>query len=807
MNASLRWLNDFLGREASADEVRDILTARAATVESVVPVRADLAEIVIGRVVEAGRHPDAEKLWLTKVDAGAGELLQVVCGAPHVEVGTSYPFAPVGATLPGGVTIEKKKIRGQLSNGMLCSARELGLGSDHTGILALQTDAAPGTRFLDATNAGDVRFEIDVLPNRPDLLSHEGLAREVAAALGTELRPWTLPAASGALVDRNEVPAPAAVEREGTTDGVRVRIDDVGGCPRYVGTVIRGVTIGPSPSWLAERLEAAGVRSINNVVDVTNFMLHGFGQPMHAFDLARLGGAVVIRSSAAAERLHTLDGVDRALPPGTTVIAGAEHAQAIAGVIGGAGSEVTEATTDIFLETALFDPRRVRATRRALGVSTDASYRFERHVDPEQVAARASVAAGLIVALAGGRVSEPGVDVRARAEESPELTLRPDRVARVLGERIGVAEISRLLATVGFEATAAEESGALRVVVPSWRSDARDEIDLIEEVARLHGYDSFSSELRSFRPTTVPDDPMVALEQRLRQALVGAGLLEARPMPFVAAASDERLRLRNPLAENEAYLRESLLHGLARAAEHNLSHMARSVRLFEIGTVFRASDEPRPLERRHVGVLLMGHSEPQHFTNASPRPFDPWDMRWIAELVANTVFPASDIRFNISDSGDEKRAPVSRNLWKIELGGQPVGTVSLLDLDAPVWASPAYALELDITNAEGTARHVEYRPLPVTPAAEIDLALLVPEAVTAEEVRTVIVDQAGDVLESAVLFDEFRGPGLDAGTRSLAWRLTFRHPDRTLRDREIEARKEKLISALARELGVRARTG
>ena len=811
MNASLRWLNDFLGRDASAEEVRDVLTARAATVEAVTPVRADLAEIVIGRVVEAGRHPDAEKLWLTRVDAGGGELLQVVCGAPHVEVGTSYPFAPVGATLPGGVTIEKKKIRGQLSSGMLCSARELRLGSDHTGILALQTDAAPGTPFLDATDVGDVRFEIDVLPNRPDLLSHEGLARELAAALGTELRTWVMPGAPDSRVDQpgNSVPAVRAVEREGTTDGVRVRIEDVDGCPRYVGTVIRGVTIGPSPAWLVERLEGAGVRSINNVVDVTNFMLHGFGQPMHAFDLVRLGGEVVIRSSAAGERLETLDGVDRALPAGTTVIAGARRAEAIAGVIGGAGSEVTEATTDIFLETAVFNPRRVRATRRALGVSTDASYRFERHVDPDQVAARASMAAGMIAALAGGRVVEAGVDVRAGTEERTVVALRPARVTRVLGEDISPAEMIRLLGTVGFDVghDSTGGSGALRVAVPSWRSDARAEIDLIEEVARLHGYDSLSSEVRPFRPTTVPDDPMVGVERRIRTVLAGAGLLEARPMPFVSVASDEKLRLRNPLTENEAYLRESLLEGLARAAEHNLSHMARSVRLFEIGTVFRASADPRPTERMHVGVLLMGHAEPPHFTNPSPRPFDPWDIKWIAELVANTVFQSRDIRFNISESEASSVARVSRNLWKIELAGEPLGTISLLTLDAPVWASPAYALELDITNAGAVQASVEYRSLPVTPAAEMDLALLVPEGVTAEDVGKVLRSQAGDVLESVVLFDEFRGPELEPGMRSLAWRLTFRHPDRTLRDREIEARKEKLISALARELGVRARTG
>jgi phenylalanyl-tRNA synthetase beta chain len=589
---------------------------------------------------------------------------------------------------------------------------------------------------------------------------------------------------------------------------VRVRINDVDGCPRYVGTVIRGVTIGPSPAWLTERLEGAGVRSINNVVDVTNFMLHGFGQPMHAFDLARLGGQVVIRSSVPGERLETLDGVDRALPPGTTVIAGAERGQAIAGVIGGAGSEVTAETRDIFLETALFNPRRVRATRRALGVSTDASYRFERHVDPEQVAARASVAAGLIIAFAGGRVTEAGVDVQAGSQNRSMVALRPSRLSRVLGEEVSSGEITRLLATVGFEvAEGATGSAALSVTVPSWRSDALAEIDLIEEVARLHGYDAFSSELRPFRPTTVPDDPMVAVERRVRTALVGAGLMETRPMPFAPMASDERLRLRNPLAENEAYLRESLLESLARAAEHNLSHMAKSVRLFEIGTVFRASRTPRPEEKTHVGVLLMGYAEPPHFTNPAPRTMDPWDIKWTAELVANAAYQTRDIRFNISETEASEPARVARSLWKLELGGWSVGAISLLNLDAPVWASPAYALELDITNAAGDSAAVEYTQLPATPAAEIDLALLVPDSVSAADVERVLRSQAGDVLEGAILFDEFRGLGLDPGVRSLAWRLTFRHPDRTLRDREIEARKEKLISAVARELGVRARTG
>jgi phenylalanyl-tRNA synthetase beta chain len=804
VNASLLWLHDFLDVALSADEVRDILTARAATVEGVVPVRADLEEVIIGRVVHAERHPDAEKLWLTRVDAGTGELLQVVCGAPNVEVGRAYPFAPVGATLPGGVTIEKRKIRGQLSNGMLCSARELGLGADHTGILALDTPALPGTRFLSAVSVGDVRFEIDVLPNRPDLLSHEGLARELAAARGSALRRWDVPPGSNGS-PAAEVPAPRRVTRDGNTDGVRVSVEDVDGCPRYIGTVIRGVRVGPSPQWLVQRLEGAGVRSINNVVDATNFMLHGFGQPMHAFDLDRLGGAVVVREARPDERIVTLDGIERTLTPGMTVIAGAERAEAIAGVIGGEGSEVAEATTDILLETAVFNPRRVRATRQALGVSTDASYRFERHVDEEQVAVRAVLAARLITALAGGRVIEPGVDVHPTPAVRRAVHIRPARAELVLGERIGADEAAALLRTVGFDVSGGSER--LQAEVPGWRNDVTVEIDLIEEVARLRGYDSFASEVRPFRPTTVPDDPMVAVERRVREALVGYGLFETRPMPFSSRASDERLRLRNPLAENEAYLRRSLLESLAHRAEHNLAHMARSVRLFEVGTVFQAGTGARPREQTHVAALVMGHAEPPHFTNAQPRAFDPWDIKWIAEVIAKAAFGATDIMFHISESGSTM-AGGDRELWKVEAAGRSIGRVALVALDAPVWASPAYGFEIDLSGAADVEKSErEYVPLPATPPAEIDIALIVPDDVSASRVEEAILRHGGEILESAMLFDEFRGAGVEPGARSLAWRLTFRHPDRTLRDREVEARKDKLLTELRSELGVRPRTG
>ena len=341
MNASHAWLQAMLTVPLSAERMRDLITARCCTVDDLVRLRADLRDVVIGRVVEAARHPDSDHLWVTRVDAGGAELLDVVCGAPNVQAGRKYPFAPAGTTLPGGLKLEKRKIRGAVSNGMLCSARELQLGTDHEGILELDTDAAPGTPLLDAIPLGDTQLVIDVTPNRPDLLSHAGLARELAAAAGGAVR---LPAIPGA----PRVQAPAAIRsareaRAGSGDAaVGVRLDDVEGCPRYMGVVMRDVAVGPSPAWLAERLVAIGSRSINNVVDVTNYVLHELGQPVHAFDVAKLAGPdIIVRRARPGERITTLDGAQRTLDDTMTVIADRERAQAVAGVMGGADSEVS----------------------------------------------------------------------------------------------------------------------------------------------------------------------------------------------------------------------------------------------------------------------------------------------------------------------------------------------------------------------------------------------------------------------------------------------------------------------------------
>ena len=809
MNVSYEWLRAFVPIDATPSQLRDLLTAHTAQVEGLVPVRSDLEPIVVARVVEAARHPDSDHLWVTKVDAGGGGLLEVICGAPNVTAGALYPFASVGTTMPNGMKIERRKIRGIVSNGMLCSARELGLGEDHEGILELSVKAAPGTPFLSAQLVGDVRMELDVGANRPDLLSHLGIAREITAITGKK---WHLPEIPGLGA---EIPKARRADGKGTTAGLEVRVDADTKTRRYMGAVIRGVEIAPSPEWLVRRLDAVGVRSINNVVDATNYVLHEVGQPVHAFDLKKIAGAVVVRRALPNEKVTTLDGVSRTLPPGSVVIADGSGAQAVAGVMGGTDSEVTNQTRDLFVEVASFDPKLTRVARRALGLSTDASYRFERGVDSELAPMAMDRVVRMIAGLAGGSLADAPVDVIGPMPRMPEVTLRAKRVTQVLGADVPIEKARGYLEGAGFAINAKSER-ELRVTVPSWRVDVTGEIDLVEEVARFHGYDRFPVEIRPFRPTSTFDDPLWTVADRLRDALVGLGIYEVRPMPFVHATEETHVRVGNPLSENEAYLRQSLLETLARRAEYNLSHRVGDVRIFEIGSAFARGKSAMPREQTRVGVLLMGRRRPPHFTEPQPPAFDEWDAKAVAEVAASAVSRGQRIEL-VPGSGGHV-------LWQVDVDGKKVGNVVRVELDAPVWAAPAFGIELILGDVEteppadrGKHSYIEggrparplaagYRALPTMPPAEIDLALLVPRGTNATDVERVIRSAAGELLERLDLFDQYTGAGVDSDHRSLAWRLTFRHPDRTLRDKEIEGRRNKILSALEQELHVRQRS-
>ena len=803
MNASYEWLRTFVPFKLTPTELRDLLTSRCATVDDLVSLREDLHDIVIARVVEAVRHPNSDHLWLTKVDAGTGTVVDVVCGAANVTVDALYPFAPVGAVLPGGMKIEKRKIRGETSEGMLCSAKELGLGQDEEGIMALTVVAEPGTKFLDAMPIGDTRLVIDVLPNRPDLLSHEGLAREIAAATGGTVTRPEITDEKPFVIRTHTVKATS-----GRVGDVTVRLEDADGCLRYAGAVITGLKVAPSPTWLARRIEAAGSRSINNVVDVTNYMLLGFGQPMHAFDLDKIArSTVVVRKTRGEELIKTLDGVDRTLPPGAVVIGDAERAQAIAGIIGGSGSEVSDETTEIFLEVAAFNPARIRATRRALGISTDASYRFERGVDVDAIPGLVDYAVRLILSVAGGIPQGSPIDLYPLPKRPLPISLRLARVARLLGEPVETGEVERNLRSVGFR-IAPEAKDVLKISPPSWRHDVKGEVDLAEEIARLRGYDTFSSELRPFRASAVPDSPLVPVIRRVRDALVATGLLEVRPMPFVAEGKGATVRVTNPLAEDEAFLRGDLLTTLVARAEHNLARMQGNVRLFEVGTAFFVGESPAnlpgpkkaalPREEVHVAALVMGQRAPTHFTRAVQPSYDEWDIKYVAETTAAAAFPGAAVKL-VPGSGEI--------LWDISVDGKTVGSARRLKLDAPVWARPAFGLEINLEAIEQTAvRNKAYRPIPLTPRVQVDLALVAATTVTAAQIDEVIRREAGELLESLTLFDEFIGQGIPEGSRSLAWALTFRHPERTLKDKEVQGRTETIVKALEGELGVRQRT-
>ena len=785
MKASLRWLSDLLGTPLEAGETRARLTMLGALVEGVEPLHQDLARVVVAEVLEVARHPNADRLSLCKVNAG-GPVLSVVCGATNVAAGKRYPFAAVGTTLPGGLVLERRKIRGEYSEGMLCSARELRLGEDQEGILELETDAAPGTPLLQVLPLADTRLEIDVTPNRPDLLCHAGLARDLGASL---TKPVRLPAFLDAAAPR----APRAVRAggaSGETGGVRVSIEDLEGCARFTAAVVRGVRIAPSPPWLRMRLEAAGSRSINNVVDATNHILLEVGQPMHAYDLAKLAGpALVARKARSGEALTTLDGLGRTLTPAMTVIADAKEAQGVGGVMGGAASEVSAGTTDIVLEAAYFDPRRIRATRRALGMSTEASYRFERGMDRDALPANLARALELIVAVAGGTVDGTPVDVYPAPTPPATIFLRDARVGLLLGVEIPRTEIERVLTALGCVVSPKEDRVAVQV--PGGRPDLTREVDLIEEVARIVGYDRFPDELRPQRLGGVPDAPSEQQAARLRRTLTGLGLHEALTVPLGPCADEDCVEIQNPLSQEEAFLRPALLPGLVRRVEHNWRMQQRDVRLFEIGHVFHKSAEQLPREEAHVAGVVSGAQRPSHWSEPKPPDTDLFDAKALLDAAVAQGRP--DARIVVQ--GD--------HLVAKDAAGQQVGWAGELSADRPAWGARVFGFEL----ALGTTLREPLRihPLPAWPAVEQDVALVLPDALAAAEVEASLKAGAGALLESLRAFDEYRGAPLAAGQRSVAWRLVFRAADRTLRDKEVEMALTRALAEVERRHGVRRR--
>ena len=802
MKVSYRWIRDVApGIGLTPAQAMERLALRGAPVEEVVDLAEGLADVVIGRVLEARPHPNADRLTLCRVMGPEGEV-PVVCGAPVVVEGACYPFAPVGAVLPGGFRIGKRKIRGHYSQGMLCSERELELGEDHAGIMLLDGEYEPGAPFAPAVGLDDIRFDVEVTPNRGDLLSHVGIARELHPEGQGGI---TLPAFPG------ESPTLTASFARGTNEsssaGVHIRIEDPELCSRYLGAVIRGAKVGPSPRWLADRLRAAGARPINNVVDATNYVMLELGQPLHAFDLARLTDAtIVVGRVRPGESLVTLDGEDRPLTPDMLMIRDAELPVAVAGVMGGRDSEVSAESVGILLECALFEPRQVRATRRALGMSTDSSYRFERGVDPVAMETALTRAASLIVAVAGGALEGEVIDVHPGPWKPPVVSLRPSRVRHLLGVEFTPDEIAALLTPLGYTVTD-RGADALEVVVPGHRGyDTLREVDLIEEVARTHGYDAFPEVMSPARPGIVPDHPLFQLEDTLRALLAADGISEAQT-PALGPARHGDVPLQNPMSRDEGYLRRDRLPGLLTHVERNMARGVRDVRLFEIGTAFAPVPGEAPAESSRVVVVLTGRRTPPHWS-APGDSFDVYDMARVLEMVAAEAYPGARV---VPAEGGVAEAPYlpGRGYVLMSGSGEVVGRGGEVEpgaMDLPPWAGAVVGGEVVLPASPAPKPEVTARDLPDQPAVQRDLAFLVPADTAVGKVVGAARKGAGKLLEAVEVFDLYEGDDLPSSMRSVALRLRFRARGRTLTDKEVDKACRRVLRRVKEETGVEARS-
>lgn len=797
MNVTLKWLKNYIDFEFSASELADRLTMLGIEVESVKQPGAELEGVVVGSVNAIKPHPNADKLVLCQVDIGETEELQIVCGAPNVREGMHAPVATIGTTLPIGLTIKRAKLRGETSQGMLCSEKELALSEDAAGLMELSTDIPISTPLATALGLDDTVFELEITPNRPDCLSLIGVAREIRAETGNPLK---LPK-----IDFSE----DATDVQEVTS-VTIEAPDL--CPRYAARVIRGVKIGQSPAWLQQRLESVGIGVINNIVDITNFVLMEYGQPLHAFDYHKLAeNRIVVRRAGAGETLTTLDEMDRKLTPDMLVIADAEKPVALAGVMGGYDSEITEATCDVLLESAYFNPSSIRATAKAFGMSTEASYRFERGADPGIVLAVLDRAAQLITELAGGTICKGIVDVYPGKQPLTEIQLRPERVNFVLGTEIESTTMEEILTRLGFDV---ETSGRVyRVTVPTFRSDITREIDLIEEIARVYGYDNI--------PTTLPkgDIPVPALDRkvevrrRIKQFLLAAGMMEAVNYSFsdpnsfdkIRFAADNPLRnaspLQNPLSPEMSVLRTTLLPGLLDNAQRNHNHQIDTIALFEIGSVFIRNGGQQEPER--VSGVLAGQVGDGVSSNPYRQP-DFYDIKGIVEGGLE-VCGISDYTLQKTD------APTfhpGRNA-AVLFGGRQIGIFGeahpevLENYDLPY---KAYLFELDmeaLTDAAIFAKRFE--PISVYPKVERDLAIVVDKETLSDMPTELIYKTGGEWVESVRLFDVYEGEQVPEGKKSLAYAITYLSASETLTDKAVNALHDKIVKRLNQELGAKLR--
>lgn len=804
MHVSYSWLKEYVKPKISAEELAEKLTMAGLAVEAVRPLVPGLDQIIVGRILEILPHPNSNRLFLCQVNIGT-KVIQVVSGAPNLRVGINAPVALPDTILPTGQQVTGRSFRGERSEGLLCSGLELGTNEwgfgDDQGVLVLDPQVSPGARLDEVLGLNDEILDLDLTPNRGDCLAIINIAREVSALTGAEL-----------YLPQIEVKE----KSERTEDLIQVEIRDPSLCRRYAARIVRNVKIAPSPEWLQYRLRAAGVRPINNIVDVTNYVMLEMGQPLHAFDYDRFHQArIIVRRARPGDQFVSLDGVTRTLNEEMLVIADAQEPVALAGIMGGLASEVTEKTRNILLEAAYFDPLNIRKTSKLLGMRTESSLRFEKGVSLDGVVHALNRAAQLIGHIGAGEITAGVVDEYVRPAASLVTRLRISRVNKVLGTNLNRAEVREILTRLGFVCELCGTESLL-VNIPPYRVDLGEEIDLIEEVARLYGYDRIPATM----PVGVLSQGICPQHQILKdlttEIMVSCGLDEVITFSFISLNSFDKLQipkgsrvrqvvcLQNPLREEQGVLRTLLLPGLVETIVYNYNHKSTNVGLFELGVVFEpAGGEALPNEKLHLGVVTCGEDERGWQEPPLPRDF------YYIKGIVEELFDSLGIKNYTFQPWQDFLTLHPGRAARILITEDKVGLIGELHPDVREnFEIPrrVFVCELDLTLVFPHANLKRtFLPLPRYPGVERDLALLVPLEVPAARVTEVILATGGTLLKRCRLFDVYQGPQVPEGYRSLAYSVFFQSPVRTLTDEEVSLIHSQILRALEEHVGVRLR--
>jgi len=783
MKFSVNWLREFVELPPSVEALADLLTLAGIEIEGIEKRGANFDHVVVAQITASSQHPNADRLSVCQVDDGSGQTRQIVCGAKNYKVGDKVPLALPGAVLTNELKIKPSKLRGVESQGMLCSPSELGLSQESDGLLILSPEAKIGQPIA-SLFPDDTILDVEITPNRGDLLSHFGLAREIGALVG-----------STRCDDRGRRSAPSLPMKP---EGIQISAPQE--CPFYSARRIENITVGPSPDWLRAKLEAVGLRSINSVVDISNFVMLELGQPTHAFDSDKLKGDIVVRLAREGEKFLALDGKTYTLSSRDLVIADQERVVGIGGVMGGEETGVTASTKNVLLEAAYFSPSSVRRTARTLNLPSDASYRFERRVDPAMILPASQRATELISELAGGKASPEIATAGTLPESPPDVSLRYERCNELIGVPVPKDRVDQILE--GFNLTkerAGEDESSWRI--PTYRSDLQREADLIEEVVRVFGIEHVPVNYRSRSTPESDADRAYDFESTLRQRLVARGLSEARTSALIPRQAGlfgtGALELRNPLSEDHVALRPTLLAGLLDVLARNARAGASSIRLFELGHVFSPPDAE---EKRKLALVLCGEAEGNAHWRATSRRLDLFDLKGVIETIG-----IEDLSFRRSErSGFSLSADVFSGSTAVGFLGQ----LAAAHAEAADTAAPILLAEIEMTGGSGAERRLRFREIDKFPSVGRDIAMIVPEKLSHAEIIAAIEGAREPLLATIELFDLFSGKeaaAFGAGKKSLAYTLTYRDKTRTLTNDEVAVVHAKIRERLQRELGVELR--